>query len=175
MYCAIIFVSSYVFAYFFHSNLQGIEAREGAVQAMQDLCAIQIRQGLLADGQAFTFTQLLRALSLQGTLPPLAEVFHPEAVLFSHELGIKKPSQSLFELSVERLKLAGFLPEELLHISCRLETDLVPAKAAGMKTALLAAEKSGLEAPAALLKDPTTRPDRLLTDLNQIAKLFGIV
>jgi FMN phosphatase YigB (HAD superfamily) len=162
-------------AYFFHCNLQGIEARAGAVQAMQDLCAINVRQGLLADGQCFTFTQLLRALSRQGTLPPLAEAFHPDGVLFSHELGIRKPSRSLFELSVERLKLAGFQPEEILHISCRLETDLVPAKAAGMKTALLAAEKSGLEAPTALLKDPSTRPDRLLTDLQQIATLFGIV
>lgn len=162
-------------AYFFHSNLQGIEARPGAVQAIQDLCAINVSQGLLADGQVFAFTQLLRALSRQGTLPPLAEALHPDAVLFSYELGIRKPSRSLFELSVERLKIAGFQPEELLHISCRLETDLVPAKAAGMKTALLAAEKAGLEAPAALLKDPATRPDRLLTDLNQIANLFGIV
>ena len=43
-----------------------------------------------------------------------------------------------------------------------------------MKTALLAAEKSGLQVTAAQLKDPATRPDRLLTDLSQIANLFGI-
>lgn len=162
-------------AYFFHSSLQGIEARSGAVQAMQDLHAIGVQQGLLADGQPFTFAQLLRALSLQGTLPPLAEVFHQDAVLFSYELGIRKPSRSLFELVTERLKIAGYQPEETLHISCRLGTDLVPARAIGMKTALLAAEKSGLHAPAALLKNPDTRPDRLLTDLSQIATLFGIV
>jgi len=162
-------------AYFFHSNLQGVEARSGAVQAMQDLYAIEIPQGLLADGQSFTFTQLLRALTLQGTLPPLAGMFHPDAVLFSHELGIRKPSRSLFELTSERLKVAGFQPEEVLHISCRLATDLVPAKAAGMKTALLAAEKTGLEAPNELLKDSATRPDRLLTDLNQVAALLGIM
>jgi FMN phosphatase YigB (HAD superfamily) len=162
-------------AYFFHSNLQGVEARSGAVQAMQDLHAVEIPQGLLADGQSFTFTQLLRALSLQGTLPPLAGMFHPDAVLFSHELGIRKPSRSLFELTSERLKVAGFQPEEVLHISCRLATDLVPAKAVGMKTALLAAEKTGLEAQTELLKDSATRPDRLLTDLNQVAALFGIM
>lgn len=162
-------------AYFFHSSLQGVEARAGAVQAMHDLHAIEVRQGLLADGQIFTFTQLLRALSLQGTLPPLASMFHPDAVLFSYELGIRKPSRSLFELTTERLKQAGFQPEEVLHVSCRLETDLVPAKAAGMKTALLAAEKTGLQAPTALLKDSATRPDRLLTDLNQVATLFGII
>ena len=162
-------------AYFFHSSLQGVEARSGAVQAMQDLHAINVCQGLLADGQTFTLTQLLRALGQQGTLPPLAEMFHPDAVLFSYELGIRKPSRSLFELTTERLKAAGFRPEEMLHISCRLETDLVPAKAMGMKTALLAAEKSGLEAPTALLKAPDSRPDRLLTSLSQVATLFGIL
>ncbi len=162
-------------AYFFHANLQGVEARGGAVQAMHDLHAIQIQQGLLADGQSFTFTQLLRALSQQGTLPRLADMFHPNAVLFSYELGIRKPSRSLFELTVERLRVAGFRPEEVLHISCRLKTDLVPAKAVGMRTALLVAEASGLEAPQTLLKNPATRPDRLLTGLQQVPTMFGIV
>ncbi len=162
-------------AYFFHSNLQGLEARAGAVQAMQDLQAIEVMQGLLTNGQSFTFTQLLRALTQQGTLPRLTDMFHPNAVLFSHELGLRKPSRSLFELAMERLKIAGFQPEEVLHISCRLETDLVPAKAVGMRTALLAAEKAGLEAPSALLKDSATRPDRLLTGLHQVATVFGIV
>lgn len=162
-------------AYFFHSSLQGLEARSGALQAMQDLHAIGIPQGLLADGQPFTLTQLLRGLSQQGTLPPLAEVFHQDGVLFSYELGIRKPSRSLFELVTERLKMAGYQLDEILHVSCRLGPDLVPARAIGMKTALLAAEKSGLHAPAALLKNPETRPDRLLTDLSQIATLFGII
>ncbi len=162
-------------AYFFHSNLQGVEARAGAVQAMQDLHAIDVQQGLLSDGQAFTLHQLLRALSLQGTLPPLAEMLHPDAVLFSYELGIRKPSRSLFELITERLRGAGYQPQEILHISCRLKKDLIPAREMGMKTALLAAEKSGLEVSATLLKNPETRPDRLLTDLNQVARLFGIL
>lgn len=162
-------------AYFFHSSMQGVEARPAAVQAMQDLHAIDVRQGLLADGQSFTFVQLLRALTEQGTLPRLADLFHPDAVLFSHQLGTRKPSRSLFELTAARLRAAGFQPEEVLHISCRLKTDLVPAKTVGMRTALLAAEQAGLEAPPQLLKDSATRPDRLLTDLRQVATVFGIV
>ncbi|MCH2200390.1 MAG: HAD family hydrolase [Fuerstiella sp.] len=162
-------------AYFFHSNLQGVEARPAAVQAMQDLHAIDVRQGVLADGQMFSLTQLLRALTRQGTLPPLAAMFHPDGVLFSYELGIRKPSRSLFELTVERLKAAGFLPEQILHISCRMGTDLSPAKAMGMRTALLAAEKTGLQVSPKLLRDSATRPDRLLTDLSQVATVFGII
>ncbi|MFN9974572.1 MAG: HAD family hydrolase, partial [Phycisphaerae bacterium] len=62
----------------------------------------------------------------------------------------------------------------ILHVSCRLKTDLVPAKAVGMKTALLVAEKSGLEVSAELLKMPETRPDRLLTDLSQMKSIVGL-
>ncbi len=42
-----------------------------------------------------------------------------------------------------------------------------------MKTALLAVEKTGLEAPPALIKDPKTRPDRLLTEIPQIMSVVG--
>ncbi|MEZ6059015.1 MAG: HAD family hydrolase [Planctomycetaceae bacterium] len=160
-------------AYFFHCNLQALEARCGAVQVMTDLAALEIQQGLLADGQSFTMVQLLRALGAQGTLPPLPTVFCPETILFSHQLGVKKPSKSLFSTACEELRSIGIAPEETLHVSCRLTTDLVPAKAAGMKTALLAAEKNGLEAPVEMLKDSATRPDRLVTDLTQISDIVG--
>ncbi len=92
--------------------------------------------------------------------------------MLSTHLGIRKPSKSLFGHAVRQLKLLGISAAEILHISCRLGTDLVPAKAAGMKTALLVAEKSGLEVAAELLKDPATRPDRLLTDLTQVSTIL---
>jgi len=43
-----------------------------------------------------------------------------------------------------------------------------------MKTALLVAEKSGLEVNSDVLKDPATRPDRLLTQLDQISSVVGM-
>lgn len=159
-------------AYFFHSNLQALEARSEAVYAMTELAGRGYLQGLLADGQPFTLVQLLRALSRQATLPPLYELFRPETLVLSTHLGIRKPSKSLFGHAVRQLKLLGISAGEILHISCRLGTDLVPAKAAGMKTALLVAEKSGLEVAAELLKDPATRPDRLLTDLTQVSTIL---
>ncbi len=74
---------------------------------------------------------------------------------------------------MQQLRSIGVQAQEILHISCRLSTDLVPAKAAGMKTALLVAEKSGLEVAAEVLKAPATRPDRLLTDLSQLRSVIG--
>ena len=43
-----------------------------------------------------------------------------------------------------------------------------------MKTALLVEEKSGLEVSSDVLKDPTTRPDRLLTELAQLRGVLGV-
>ncbi|MCA9063541.1 MAG: HAD family hydrolase [Planctomycetaceae bacterium] len=160
-------------AYFFHSSLQGLEARPGAVAAMTDIAAMGLFQGLLADSQPFTLVQLLRALAQQATLPPLHEFLRSETLTLSSQLGIRKPSRTLFSLAAEKLRELGVQPDEILHVSCRLETDLVPARNAGMKTALLAAEKLGLQVPAELLRDPQTRPDRLLTDLSQLRSVLG--
>ncbi len=161
-------------AYFFHSNLQATVAREGAVRAMSDISAAGLTQGLLSDGQSFTLVQTLRALALQGELPPLYQLFRPQTMILSHQLAAKKPSRSLFGHAVNQLRAIGIQAQEILHVSCRLSTDLVPAKAAGMKTALLVAEKSGLEVNSDVLKDAATRPDRLLTRLDQISTVVGM-
>ncbi|MDG1896472.1 MAG: HAD family hydrolase [Fuerstiella sp.] len=158
-------------AYFFHCNLQATEARAGAARAMTDLAEVGVTQGLLADGQSFTFVQLVHALKKQGLVKPIHEIIRTDATLLSHQMAIRKPSQSLFQRAVEQLEVMGVAPEQALHVSCRLPTDLAPAKAVGMKTALLVSEKTGLEAPADLIKDPQSRPDRLLTDITQITSV----
>ena len=141
---------------------------------MTDIAGNQLLQGFLSNGQSFTLVQTLRALALQGSLPPLYELFRPQTIILSHDVGVKKPSRSLYAHAVDRMRSLGVEAREILHISCRLTTDLVPARAVGMKTALLVAEKSGLEVDAGALKDPAKRPDRLLTDLSQLAPmLFG--
>lgn len=158
-------------AYFFHCNLQATEARDGALETMMQLHQAGISQGVLADGQVFTSVQLLRGLMGQGLTVPLQDLLRPSMTLYSCQMGIRKPSRSLFRYAVEQLEAAGLGPDEVLHVSCRLETDLLPARKLGMKTALLACEKTGLEAPANLIKDPQSRPDRLLTDIRQITSV----
>ena len=161
-------------AFFFHSCLQATEARAGAAEAMSDLSAAGITQGLLSDGQSFTLIQTLKAVATQGDLPPLYELFRPQTIILSADVGVKKPSKMLFAEAVQQLRSIGIPAAETLHISCRLSTDLVPAKAAGMKTALMVAEKSGLEVSSDVLKDPATRPDRLLTELSQLRSIAGV-
>jgi FMN phosphatase YigB (HAD superfamily) len=160
-------------AFFFHCSLQGLEARSGVARAMSDVAGHGLLQGLLADGQPFTLIQLLREIAADGPLPPIHEIFRPTTLLLSTSFGVRKPSRSLYVRAVERLRDEGIQPDQILHVSCRLMTDLVPAKAVGMKTALLVAERSGLELSMDVLKAPETRPDRLLTSLSQISSIVS--
>lgn len=154
-------------AYFFHNCLQALEGRADAGHLMTQLREAGIQQGALADGQQFTLLQVARK-TLNDDHPPLGTLLSPTLNTLSYQYGIRKPSKSLFDIAIERLDDAGIDPEDTLHVSSRLTDSLVPAKAAGMKTALLAVEKTGLEADPQFIKDPETRPDRLLTDLSQI-------
>src|SRR5258708_14464394 len=52
-------------AYFFHSSLQGTACYRGADKALRHIAASGLVQGLLADGQCFTLTQLQRGLAKQ--------------------------------------------------------------------------------------------------------------
>jgi len=160
-------------AWFFQRCLQATEARAGAFRAITDLAEFGIRQGVLADGQVFTMLQISRGLVDQGLSVPIYELFPATHNLLSYRMGVRKPSRSLFHQAIDQLQSSGVEASEILHVSCRLETDLIPAKEAGMKTALLASEKTGLEAPVEFIKDPQTRPDRLLTDITQITSVVG--
>ena len=42
-----------------------------------------------------------------------------------------------------------------------------------MKTGLFAGDKASLQATSEQMRDPTTRPDVLLTELTQIADVIG--
>ena len=68
----------------------------------------------------------------------------------------------------DRLRISA---DQVLHIGSRILNDVAPARRVGMKTGLFAGDKSGLQATPELLKDPATRPDVLLTHLEQIKEI----
>jgi FMN phosphatase YigB (HAD superfamily) len=74
-----------------------------------------------------------------------------------------------------RLAKKGVGPEEVLYVGTRLQGDLAIAKQLGMRTALYTADRGMLRVDPADMKNPDVKPDRLLTDLNQIRDVLALV
>ena len=159
-------------AYFFHASLQGTALYPNAEHAIEHIRTSGVKQGLLGDSQCFTLVQLQRALSARRG-PTVDEVFPTPLRALSHEVGGRKPSERLFKAFLAAARGQGFEPGQILHIGSRIIQDIASAKKLGMKTALFAGDKESLQATGEQLKDPASRPDLLLTDLNQLAEVVG--
>lgn len=57
-----------------------------------------------------------------------------DAILVSAELGVEKPAPAFFKRVAHA---AGFPPEGILYVGDRPDNDVLPARAAGMRTALI--------------------------------------
>jgi FMN phosphatase YigB (HAD superfamily) len=156
-------------AYFFHSNLQATAAYPNSLKALERIKARGCLQLLFDDAQSFTSVQLLRGLRRQGKLSSLSDLFDVETSLLSCQAGIRKPARRLYREILNRLRSKGLYPDQILHVSSRLQTDLLVAKQLGMQTALFAGDKASLSASARQLQDEGTRPDILVLDLSQVA------
>lgn len=161
-------------AYFFQLCLQGCQGAKSALQSVTAVAEAGLQQGLLAEAQPYTLAQLLQGLERQGRLPPLAKLFAPGCLIQTYELGVRKPSLSLYRQCRERFGELDIAPEQILYVSSRVAEDLAVAKQQGFRTALFAGDKLSLKATAAECKDPATKPDRLITNLNQIQIILDI-
>jgi putative hydrolase of the HAD superfamily len=100
-------------------------------------------------------------------------VIPSEHQTLSYEVRARKPSERLFRQALEHWQEMGLSNDQILHVGSRITQDLVPAKRLGMRTALFAGDRASLQATAEQLRDSATRPDILLTELPQIAEVFG--
>lgn len=160
-------------AYFYHANQQGVCAADGASQALESVLQLGRRQGLLANGQCFTIAQLNRALCQQQPGIMLQGLLKANCVFLSTQFGVRIPSPTLFTLVERGVRQAGFAPDNVLVVSCRLRDHLASAKRYGFRTALYAADASCCKVEAADLKNSELRPDRLLTELVQISDVLA--
>jgi FMN phosphatase YigB (HAD superfamily) len=161
-------------AFFFHSSLQGIEAANGALATLMAISDGGLRQAALADAQCFTLVQLTRVLRSQGSVLDMDMLLPASLNTLSYEWGIRKPSISLYAQTILRFKEIGIEPDEILHIGTRFHDDLAIAKTCGMKTVLYAGDMTSLQATGADLKNPETRPDRLITELPQLRNILQV-
>jgi FMN phosphatase YigB (HAD superfamily) len=160
-------------AYFFHASLQGTACYPGAAAALRHVHDSGLRQGLLGDGQCFTAVQLQRGLARQEADASLDDLIPEGLRTLSYEVRARPPSERLFAQALGVLEKEGIAPGEVLHVGSRLQQDLVPAKRLGMKTGLFAGDRASLQVTGEQLKQPATRPDVLLTELEQIREIVG--
>ena len=146
----------------------------GARETMVALSNAGLKQGILADGQAFSVPQLLQCLDEQERLPPRTNLLTSHCVVISSDVGVRKPSATLFETARERFAEIDIDINQVLYISSRLGDDLGIAKQQGFRTALFAGDKLSLQATAAECRDPVLKPDRLITELRQVLNLVGL-
>jgi len=160
-------------AYFFHASLQGTACYSGAAEALRGVVDQGRASGLLADGQCFTRAQLNRALTAQDESVTVEEYLPPSRSFLSHEVRARKPSETLMRHALAKLQGQGFTPDQILHVGTRMQQDLIPARRLGMRTALFCGDKASLQATKEQVKDPSSRPDVLLTELNQIVEVLS--
>ena len=161
-------------AYFFHSSLQGIEAAKGALSTLMAISDGGLRQAALADAQCFSLVQLIRVLRSQGSVPDINGLLPSSLNTLSYEWGIRKPSVSLYAQAILRFKEIGIEPEQIAHVGTSFQNDLAIAKTCGLKTIIYAGDKVSLQATVDDLRNPETRPDRLITELSQLRDILQV-
>jgi FMN phosphatase YigB (HAD superfamily) len=159
-------------AYFFHASLQGTACYPGAARALRAVADQGLGQGLLGDGQCFTEVQLQRGLAAQDPRFDLASATGPGLRFLSYEVRGRKPSERLFREALQALAGRGISADQVLHVGSRMAQDIIPARRQGMRTALFAGDRASLQATPEQLKEAATRPDVLLTELEQIAEVL---
>lgn len=158
-------------AYFFHASLQGTAAFPGAGRTVSGFSDAGLLQGLCADGQCFTAVQLRRALEREHPGSAFESALPESLQVLSHSVRGRKPSQRLFERSLELLAERGIEPREVLHVGSRLGRDIHPAKRLGLRTALFAGDRASLDAPQDQLNARGAKPDVLVTELTQLLEV----
>lgn len=96
-----------------------------------------------------------RKLEYVGLLPTIFS-----HILTSGEMGATKPERKVFEILLAR---ANVEPQELMYVGDRIDVDLEPAKALGMRTCLISEDTTQAIAPSVDIVCAT--PNELLQKL----------
>ncbi len=160
-------------AYFFHASLQGTACYPYATETFQHLNSIGMSLGIIADAQCFTMVQLQRGMDQQGAGLRVESLFDPQLCMLSCETGAKKPSERPFRQLLQVVDERGLQPGQVLHVGSSISKDVVPARKLGMRTGLFAGDTASLEATVEQLKEPSSRPDILLTKLSHVPRVLS--
>jgi putative hydrolase of the HAD superfamily len=134
-----------------------------AVALLRSLHRAGVRAGILSAGLHVKQAEKLVRL---GVLPWL----DPGAVFFSDQMGVSKPNPKIYVKACEALRLP---PARILYVGDRPETDVAPARAAGLKTAHYRGAHGRYSTGSAT--PPADHEVSVLTDLRPILRdVYGL-
>ncbi|MEX1045242.1 MAG: HAD family hydrolase [Chthoniobacterales bacterium] len=110
---------------------RGLRLMPGAAHALRQWRAAALPLGIASNAQAYTLQELAGVLAPAGLAP---EIFAPDLVLWSWQLGFSKPDPYFFRILLARLAARGLEPGEVLMVGDRADNDIAPARAAGLMT-----------------------------------------
>ena len=125
-------------AYTYNFLSMGRELYPGVSSALKKLKDGNIALGILSDAQFYTpidLTLLLRDQS-GGAVVDYGELFDTDLTFLSCEYGFVKPSETLYRRLFDALYEYHITPDQTVIAGNDLATDIAPAAALGMRTAL---------------------------------------
>jgi putative hydrolase of the HAD superfamily len=133
-------------------------------QVLQALKTTGVCLGLVSNAQFFT--PYLFEWFLGQTPAQLG--FEPDLAVFSYQHGVAKPSQALFEKTLNPLKGHDISLEKVLYVGNDMLNDIYPATKLGFQTALFAGDKRSLRLRTDNSRCQKLVPDITITDLRQL-------
>jgi HAD superfamily hydrolase (TIGR01509 family) len=91
-----------------------------------------------------------------------------DAVVISHEHGMRKPHREIFAATLDAL---GVAPAEVAHVGDNLAADVGGASALGIRTVWITRRVA--DPAAALAKHTGPRPDHVIADLAELEPLLS--
>ncbi|MDR2693117.1 MAG: hypothetical protein LBB74_02750 [Chitinispirillales bacterium] len=125
-------------AYTYNFLSMGRELYPGAANALKRLKDSNMALGILSDAQFYTpvdLTLMLRDQS-DGKVVDYGELFDTDLTFLSCEYGFVKPGEVLYRRLFDALYEYRITPEQTVVVGNDLMTDIAPAVALGMRTAL---------------------------------------
>ena len=103
----------------------------GASACLRDWLKADIPIGIASNAQSYTGHELEEAV---GSVGWGIDIFHQDLSVWSWQLGFSKPDPYFFQILAARLLAMGFDPSDCLMVGDRMDNDILPARAIGMKT-----------------------------------------
>lgn len=145
-----------------------------ACEALEWLRNQKKRVGVICNTGMIPGTELRRLLSRAG----VAEYFR--TMIFSNEVGVRKPDRRIFSLAAQRLRAE---PHEIVHVGDNLKSDVWGAKNAGFRaihlSSVVGRDKIADSDPASLvslsrnlgsLGAKWVEPDKTISSLSMVKK-----